>query len=340
VKVAALVTLGATADRSSVPLLIAAATDRDAQVAATAIESLSKLSGDGIDEALLEELPKSDAARQRVVVIVLGRRSTAAAAPALLALLVSGDEAARIAALEALGQTVSEKEFASLLDRIPAARSDAEQQAAIAAVDAACRRMPNRNVVVNAVATRMRSWPTEDRPALMKVLGAVGGEEALAIVSAAAVDRSPELQDAATRELGQWMTPDAAVPLYKIAASGDHKHRIRALRGYLRIARQLNLPDAERLEMCRKALKIAERPDERELALDVMKRYPSAEGVELASSLLEDAELRQRAVEAAVFIGEQIKEKDPAAAKSAGEKALDAEPSGDLADRARALTSP
>jgi HEAT repeat protein len=272
--------------------------------------------------------------------IVLGRRSVAAAAPPLLALLASGDEATRIAALEALGQTVGETEFAALLDRIPAAETEAERQAAIAAVDAACRRMPRPDAVVEAVAERKRSWPEEHHPALLKVLGAVGGEQALAIVAAAAVEGSPELQHAATRELGQWMTPDAAEPLYKIASRDGHKYKTRALRGYLRIARQLNLPDSERLEMCRKALAIAERADERELALDVMKRYPSAEAVELASSLLDDVELRQRAVEAAVFIGEQIKERDPAAAKSAGQKALDAAPAGELADRARALTSP
>ncbi len=106
-----------------------------------------------------------------------------------------------------------------------------------------------------------------------------------------------------------------AEPLYEIAAS-DHKYKTRALRGYLRIARQLDLPDNERLAMCRKALKIAERPDERKLALDALKRCPSAEAIELASALVDDRELRQPAVETAIFIGEKIKTTDPAAAES------------------------
>ena len=66
--------------------------------------------------------------------------------------------------------------------------------------------------------------------------------------------------------------------------------------------------------MCRKALEIAERADERELALDVLKRCPSAESIELASSLVDDEEVREQAVETAIFIGEKIKDKDPAAA--------------------------
>ena len=92
--------------------------------------------------------------------------------------------------------------------------------------------------------------------------------------------------------------------------------------------------------MCRKALAIAARPEERELALDILRRCPSAESVELASSLMDDKELKQHAVETAVFIAEKIKDKDPAAAKSAAEKALKADPNGKVADRARALTSP
>lgn len=339
VKIAALTSLGQIGDRQSVPLLIKAATDNDAQVAATAIDGLVRIKGQQIDETLLQQLPKSSGAGQRVVIVALGRRSVAAAAPALLALLQSADEATRIAALEALGQTVGEKEFASLLDQIPAAKNDAERNAAVAAVDAACRRMPSADAVAMLADERMKSWPEEHRPALVKVLGAVGGKAALVIVVDAAVDGSPELQDAGTRQLGQWMTPDAAPHLYKIA-SNDSKYKTRALRGYLRIARQLNLPDDERLEMCRKALAIAERAEERELALDVMKRCPSAESVELASSLLDDAEIRDRAVETAIFIGEKIKDTDPEAAKSAGEKALEAAPQGELADRARALTSP
>jgi HEAT repeat protein len=340
VKMAALVCLGRVGDRSSVPLLIEAAAAQDAQIAATAIESLSKLQGEGIDEELLDKLAAADPAGQRVVAMVLGRRSVAAAAPALLALLRSNDEATRMVALEALGQTVNEQHFSGLLDRIPLAKNEAERQATAAAVDAACRRMPSADAVVAAVAERQAVWPAEHTPALLKVLGAVGGQKALAIVAAAAVEGSPELQDAATRELGRWMTPDAAEPLYKIAASQGHKYNNRALRGYLRIARQFNLPNAERLAMCRKALAIAEGTQERELALEAMERCPSAEAVELASSLIDDAELRDRAVETAIFIGEKIKESDPAAARSAGQKALDAAPSGEFAERARALVSP
>jgi hypothetical protein len=74
--------------------------------------------------------------------------------------------------------------------------------------------------------------------------------------------------------------------------------------------------------------------------LQVLERCPSAESIKLASALVDDEEVRDQAVQTAIFIGEKIKDEDPEAAKSAAEKALEASPPKELADRARALTSP
>jgi hypothetical protein len=183
----------------------------------------------------------------------------------------------------------------------------------------------------------MNDASTANQARLVRILGAMGGAKALETIAGAAQGNDEELQDVGTRVLGEWMTADAAPHLYKIASS-DNAYKTRALRGYLRIARQLDIPDAERLDMCRKALAIAERADERSLALDAMKRCPSAESIKLATSLVDDAQVRQRAVETAIFIGEKIKDSDPAAAAAAGEKALQASPPRELAERARALT--
>jgi hypothetical protein len=161
----------------------------------------------------------------------------------------------------------------------------------------------------------------------------------LATVAAAVKDGDLESQDVGTRVLGEWMTADAAPFLLEITKSSvEDKYRTRALRGYLRIARQQKMPDAERLAMFRQGLELAKRPEERQLTLDILKRCPSAEAAQLASSFMDDQQLKQHAVETAIFIAEKIKDKDPAAAKTAAEKVLKIEPTGKLADRARALT--
>jgi hypothetical protein len=171
----------------------------------------------------------------------------------------------------------------------------------------------------------------------------MGGPKALATIASAIDSNDEDLQNVGTDVLGKWMTADAAPVLLKFAKddSKDKKYRDRAFKGYLRIARQLKqLPDEERLAIARQALKIADRPDQRILVLEVLQRCPSSESIKMASALVDDKEVRDKAVQTAIFIGEKIKDKDPAAAKSAGEKALQASPPKDLADRARALASP
>ena len=74
----------------------------------------------------------------------------------------------------------------------------------------------------------------------------------------------------ATRVLGKWMNVDAAPVLLDLAQTlGDARLRTRTLRGYLRIARQLDLPAERRLAMCEEAFQAAQRDEEKRLAAEV-----------------------------------------------------------------------
>jgi len=112
---------------------------------------------------------------------------------------------------------------------------------------------------------------------LLDVLGEVGGTKAVATMAAAGRSGEEALEDAATRLLGKWMTADAAPVLIDLAtAQPGGKFKTRALRGYIRIARQFVLPDDQRAEMCRKALAAAGEEADRKAVLEILVRYPSA----------------------------------------------------------------
>jgi hypothetical protein len=99
----------------------------------------------------------------------------------------------------------------------------------------------------------------------------------LAAVASAAKSGDAPLQDAATRVLGKWMTADAAPVLLDLAMSdAAGPYRGRALKGYLRIVRQFALPEAERAEMCRKALAAADDPADQKAVIEILVRYPHA----------------------------------------------------------------
>jgi hypothetical protein len=110
---------------------------------------------------------------------------------------------------------------------------------------------------------------------LVETLADVGGTKALAAVAMAAKSGNQSLADVSTRVLGKWMTADAAPVLLELATTdAAGPYRGRALKGYLRIARQFALPEPERAEMCRKALAAAKDPADRKAVVEILVRYP------------------------------------------------------------------
>ena len=111
----------------------------------------------------------------------------------------------------------------------------------------------------------------------------MGGPKALETIAAAVKGSDEQLQDTGSRVLGEWMSVDAAPVLLDLAktASSD-KYQVRALRGYIRLARQFAMPDQQRAEMCQKALDAASRAEEQKLVLAVLERYPSVDTLRVA----------------------------------------------------------
>ena len=115
------------------------------------------------------------------------------------------------------------------------------------------------------------------------------------------------MQDISSRLLGEWMTEDAAPVLLDLAKAPGNQYQIRALRGYIRIARQFVLPEAQRAEMCQKAFDASRQPAEKKLVLDVLKRYPSVETLKQAVNAAQVPELKDDATQAVLTIAQKLK---------------------------------
>lgn len=341
VRRAAIELVGRLGDVSAVPTLLEISAESDEQLSEAAKKALIGLPGKKVNSEIAARLPGAKGNTLAVLIDLVGERQIEAT-PELVKALNHPDKSIRNAALSALGATVDAKDLDVLVTEVAEAKSSDEGEAAERALMEAAIRMPDREGTAAKLAQAMSKASPTAKATLLKVLGAMGGTTALETIAVAVKSGDEQLQDVGTRVLGEWMTPDAGPVLLEITKDpGSKKYQVRALRGYLRIARQLKqLPDEQRIAMARQALEVAQRAEERELAFDVLKRCPSVESIELASSLVDDAELRDQAVETAIFIGEKIKDKDPAAAKSAAQKALQASPPKELADRARALAAP
>jgi hypothetical protein len=109
------------------------------------------------------------------------------------------------------------------------------------------------------------------------------------------------------------MTADAAPVLLDLATAGPDAYKLRALRGYIRIARQFVLPDEERLAMCKQALATAKQPAEQKMVLGILQRYPSVAGLKMAIDAEKTPALKEEARNVALAITAKLGAKAPEA---------------------------
>jgi len=334
VRLAALRALAELGDASAVPALLENATERQGPVATAALDSLAKLPGDEVDSMLAAMLPAADGGRKLTVIQLLGRREIASAVPALLKLVRDPDPSIRASSLAALGLTVGPDDLPALVDALVRPPTPDVPAAAKEALKTACQRMPDRAACATVLIDRMGESPAATTD-LLELLGVVGGPQALTYVAKSAQHDREAVQDAATRVLGEWMSPDVAPVLLNLAKSGNEKFRVRALRGYIRVPRQLDVPADERLAMCQTALAIATRDEERNLALDALSRCRSEKALALAMSHLANPALKERAAASAVTIAEQILDAQPAIVADAMRQVTKVTEDPELAARAK-----
>jgi len=298
-RLAAIEALGKVGDAGVVEPLLVAAADEDPGIADTARAAVAALAGDAVDREIVSRLQGGDAKILPVLVELVGRRRIAAVA-ALLPLASHPDEKVRTATIVALGPTVDLANLDVLVVAARAPKSPGEGDAARAALREASVRMPDRDGCAAKLAAALEEAPAEAKVMLLDVIGEVGGTKAVATMDAAARSGDEALEDAATRLLGKWMTADAAPVLLGLAtAEPGGKFKTRALRGYIRIARQFVLPDAERAEMCRKVLAAAKEDADRKAVLEILVRYPSAATLAVAEEAAKTPGLEADATKAA-----------------------------------------
>jgi hypothetical protein len=307
-------------------------------LAQAAQTSLAKLHGSAVDAAIVMNLHHGDPRVRPVLLDLVAQRAIASALPAVLKAADDPNEPIRLAAIKALGRIIGLKEIPILTSRLLAAKSPQETAAVQASLKVACPRMADRDACAGILLDCLPKASISSKRFLIELLGSVGGVRALAGVSAAAEDADADLQDAATRALGQWMSADAAPELIKLVkALRDDKLKVRALRGYIRIARQMSLPAEQKLAMCEAAFGAAQRNEERRLVLAVLGLIPSAKALWAIAPRLADPALADDAAAAALAVGEKIVQTDPRAVADAMRQVLKSGASGDKPGRAKAL---
>ncbi len=284
-------------DASCVPSLLEAAAKGTDEVSQAAMDSLESLQDKSVDDQLVTQLSDADGKMRIVLIELVGRRRTAAATPALWQAADDADPAVRVAALTGLGAVTETADLPKLIARLAATKTDREAAALDKALRDVCLRAEDREAVTAQLAAALPEVDGPVKSRILDTLNVVGGTTSLKTVAAAAQSDDGELRDAASRILGQWKSADAAPVLLELHnTTNEDRLKIRAIRAYIRIARQFDMPADRRAAMCRTALKAAERDADKQLVLEVLLRYPSEEMQAIAMEAAENPALKEQAL--------------------------------------------
>ena len=313
IRLSAIRALGRVGNDSCLPrLLQLASAEKDADLLQATQAALAQLPGEKVNPALVAELAKADNALKPMLLGLIARRRVPAVDEVMKS-LDNKDKGVRNAALAALGATVELDRLPLLIDQVVKAEDEAHATQALQALKTASVRMPDREGCADALALQLDKAPKGARPALLDTLAAVGGTRALKAMADSAKGKDPQLQDLSTKHLGTWMTADAAPVLLDLATAGPDAYKLRALRGYIRIARQFVLPEDERLAMCKQALATTRQPAEQKMVLGILARYPSLSGLKMAIDAEKTPALKEEARNTALAITAKLGAKAPEA---------------------------
>jgi len=343
VRIAAIRALAEIGNASAFPVLVELLGDSSQPVAEAAQESLAALPGKDVDAGIMQMLATGAPARRLVAMDLIVRRRMTAAIPALFEAARDSDAKVRLAAVKKLGELAGPDQLPGLFDLLAKAGSPEDLEVAEQTLSAVCLKAADPAACVGQVEARLAQSQPAQKCALLRVLGAVGGKKALEAVRAAVNDPNAEVHAAAIRTLGSWSAVDAADDLLGLAKTAENPaDKMICLRGYLRLAGQTDVPLDKRLAMCRQAVPLAQKDDEKKLLLAALGSIASVESLDLITPYLGEAGTKEEAAASAVDISEKLlKEKDSAKVAPKLIEPLDkvaqATANADLAKRAKDL---
>ncbi len=299
-KVLALGMLDRFRDPAAVGILLDATAGADAPAAAAAKATLNRLGGKDVDHELAARLPKAAGVTAQALLDLCKQRNILEALPAVVKRLDDPSAPVRRAAVEtvgALGSTPEAADLAVRLSKTTAAKDRAEIEQALLTIcgraGAAC---------VPHVLPLAKNPDASLRISGINALAAIGGNEAVAAVAAAAQDADASVQDEAVRALSEWpgnwpKDSSVAAPLLSLAKSGGKPaHQVQGLRGYLKFIQETkDVQPADKISKINEALPLMQRSEEKQLAISVMGSIPTATALEALTTFANDPALAETA---------------------------------------------
>ena len=314
VRLESLKALGRIGDASTIPILLKAA-GAEGDEATVALASMHSIDGEGVGAAILKGMTGAKGELRVNLISVLSDRRYAPAAKSVLSHAGSTDATLARAAFKALGTLAAPGDIPAMVKLMPTGNSNPAAVQAEASIIAVAAKTTDPSKRADPVLAAFASEKKPERQAaLIRILGKLGGDKALAAVIKA------DSPDAVVRALADWPDASASGPLLNIVKSTKNKtHRILALRGYIRL---LGLDPSAPVRKYAEALDLAKQPETKKLVLSGIAGVVHSDALKLVVPLLDDAAVRGEAALAAVSIARTTMGADRKQARAAMEKVL------------------
>jgi len=338
VRIAAIKALAVMGDASSVARL-AKAVSAGGAVGEAATDSLNRLKGEGVSEAMARLLDSPEPQLRSAILNVLTTRADKTMTPAMLKAARDKDENVRKAAIQGLTAVAGEKELGELVGLLLAAGSASERGAVQRALSSAALRVDDLDARAAPLVAALARAGAAAKVALISVLGRLGGEKALAAVRGQLEASSTDVATEAVRALHSWPDPAPAADLLRIIkTTKDRTRKVLAFRGYIRMA---NMPSdrsaAETTAMYEQALRLATSAAEKKSVLSGLANARSPEALKLVAGLLGEEALKAEAELACVQIAGNARDAAPDEARAALRKVIDSTKNDSLRQKARGI---
>ncbi len=338
VRIEAILAMPEIGSPTAVPVLSGLLSDGDKDISQAAQEALAAIPGREADAAVMAMLKSNEADQRLTGLELVGRRRMIGSIPELLKIAAETDAKVSPTALKRIGELGGPSELPALLDILMKLNASSDISAAEQALISVCTKTTGEPAGTDKLISLLSQARPAQKSALMRVLGAIGGKNALNAVKAGTEDSNEQVRDSAIRAMAGWKTTDAAPDLLKLAKTASNEsQKTAALRGYINLIRDENIPVNEKLQMCRQASELIQRNQEKMLLLGVLGTVPSMEAISMAMSHLDDSATKDAAGFAAVAICEKIAQQNPDEVKKALDKVLNATDNKDVTRRAKAV---
>ena len=313
VRVTALKAMGTLGDVSCLDGLVASAASSGGNEQKAAQESLYRLRGADVDQAILKKLPDAESKAKVELVRSCEQRDIKASVPVLMKTAKDADAKVRIESIKALRAVAGPQDIPALIELQLAAAGNDRSELEKTVVAVAHKIPEDKGQAANVLAALPSAKDVDAKCSLLSVLGKIGDPAALPILRDALGDKEDKIKDAAVRALSDWPTAAPAADLLKVAQTSENQvHKTLALRGYVRLAGlKSNRPAEETMKMYKDAMALASDASEKKMVLSGLGSTDSFEAMQMAAGYLDDKELKDEAEAAVMKIAEERVKNSP-----------------------------